>query len=605
MKLELVSIHRTAYIQVSDWNKSDQAWWPDTIEYDDLAPDKKSKLYEFSTYVKQHNYWKTKRPKRPPFDILPDRLVDKLSKWKPALVSDEDIIQRIGQHRWDGLKDFQQDGVRFMLERHGKILLADEMGTGKSRQSLIGACYFNQWPCLITCPAVGKTSWPTEIANAIGADTSVVCIATGQELLERLDPIGHKKEWTSAISKAFQSHLHNQGQVAHRPVVQSITTCIHEYLTLPVAQFHVVSYGLLTDEYMTECLKNIGFRTIIADESQLLQNVDAGRTQSLRTLTRPAPRVFVLSGTPMTRPKDLYSQLCMLHEDLFDGMFIPSPPVGSYYFAWRYCEPKKEMVRKGVFKWSYKGATRMSELHAICDILCMLRRRKEAVIQGLPKKIRQRFDFSLDSQETEKIREIMKEIQELRKTNLKLAEAKYMELYHLTPEYKIPHIQALLKNMLTRGWFAQDPSLKMLVFAYHTSMLDAVQEIAEECKVEYVRIDGSTSQKNRKSAVDRFQQDDGPRIAILNEIAAGTSITLTRAVVSWFIEPYFVPGVLLQAEDRNHRMTQTKDVHIQYFIAKGTLDESMWRSLQRKIHNASLVIDGKSIPFHAIHEELL
>jgi SNF2 family DNA or RNA helicase len=52
-------------------------------------------------------------------------------------------------------------------------------------------------------------------------------------------------------------------------------------------------------------------------------------------------------------------------------------------------------------------------------------------------------------------------------------------------------------------------------------------------------------------------------------------------------------------------MTQTKDVHIQYFIAKGTLDESMWRSLQRKIHNASLVIDGKSIPFHAIHEELL
>jgi SWI/SNF-related matrix-associated actin-dependent regulator 1 of chromatin subfamily A len=145
----------------------------------------------------------------------------------------------------------------------------------------------------------------------------------------------------------------------------------------------------------------------------------------------------------------------------------------------------------------------------------------------------------------------------------------------------------------------------MLIFAYHTSMLDAMQEVIEYQKVEFIRIDGSTSQKNRRKAVEAFQQDGGPRIAVLNKIAAGTSITLTKATVSWFIEPYFVPGVLLQAEDRNHRMTQTKDVHIQYFIAKGTLDESMWKSLVNRIHNASRVIDGKPVPFHAIHEDLL
>lgn len=46
----------------------------------------------------------------------------------------------------------------------GKILLADEMGTGKTITSLaIMAYYQHEWPLLILCPASLKQIWPAEI----------------------------------------------------------------------------------------------------------------------------------------------------------------------------------------------------------------------------------------------------------------------------------------------------------------------------------------------------------------------------------------------------------------------------------------------------------
>ena len=42
----------------------------------------------------------------------------------------------------------------------------------------------------------------------------------------------------------------------------------------------------------------------------------------------------------------------------------------------------------------------------------------------------------------------------------------------------------------------------------------------------------------------------------------------------------------LQAEDRAHRIGQLSAVNIHYIIARETVDESMWRALQRKVRCA-------------------
>lgn len=68
-----------------------------------------------------------------------------------------DLSQPIGQIT---LFKHQQDGVRFMLER-GRVIVADEMGTGKTLQSLVSAKTYGL-PVLVICPVSLKVNWLRE-----------------------------------------------------------------------------------------------------------------------------------------------------------------------------------------------------------------------------------------------------------------------------------------------------------------------------------------------------------------------------------------------------------------------------------------------------------
>ncbi len=43
-------------------------------------------------------------------------------------------ISRIPEKTWGDLRDFQQQGVEFGVQHGGRLLLADEMGVGKTCQ---------------------------------------------------------------------------------------------------------------------------------------------------------------------------------------------------------------------------------------------------------------------------------------------------------------------------------------------------------------------------------------------------------------------------------------------------------------------------------------
>lgn len=59
-----------------------------------------------------------------------------------------------------------------------------------------------------------------------------------------------------------------------------------------------------------------------------------------------------------------------------------------------------------------------------------------------------------------------------------------------------------------------------------------------------------------------------------------------------FTELIWTPSLLLQCEDRVHRITQTRPCHILYLVAANTLDELIWPLLQRKLYMASATVDG-------------
>lgn len=75
--------------------------------------------------------------------------------------------------------------------------------------------------------------------------------------------------------------------------------------------------------------------------------------------------------------------------------------------------------------------------------------------------------------------------------------------------------------------------------------------------------------------------------------AAGQGLTLTAASAVVFAELHVTPGVMVQAEDRAHRIGQTASVNVHYLVARQTLDECIWRLLTRKLSVVSHTLNGK------------
>jgi SWI/SNF-related matrix-associated actin-dependent regulator 1 of chromatin subfamily A len=74
--------------------------------------------------------------------------------------------------------------------------------------------------------------------------------------------------------------------------------------------------------------------------------------------------------------------------------------------------------------------------------------------------------------------------------------------------------------------------------------------------------------------------------------ASGQGITLTAASAVVFAEMTWTPGLMIQAEDRAHRIGQQKCVSIYYMYGEDTLDTLVFPRLRLKSEVISSVVDG-------------
>jgi SWI/SNF-related matrix-associated actin-dependent regulator 1 of chromatin subfamily A len=184
-------------------------------------------------------------------------------------------------------------------------------------------------------------------------------------------------------------------------------------------------------------------------------------------------------------------------------------------------------------------------------------------------------------------------------------------MYSLTGNVKVPFVVEMLKRWLndpTRG--------KLCLFAHHLAVLNAIEEgaglsNAGDSLTKFIRIDGSTSPQARQEQINAFQGDPSIRIALLGITAAGVAVTLTACSTIWFAEIFWTPAIMIQAEDRCHRIGQQAQVHCLYFVAKGTLDELLWKLLENKFQDLGEFVEGKeklkmvvNKSYHSKHELL-
>ena len=137
-----------------------------------------------------------------------------------------------------------------------------------------------------------------------------------------------------------------------------------------------------------------------------------------------------------------------------------------------------------------------------------------------------------------------------------------------------------------------DAGHSVLVYSQWTKFLDRIQQEVEKEKLEWLRLDGST--RNREEVLRKFQESTKPKVFLLSLHAGGVGLNLTRADHVIFCDPWWNPYVELQAEDRAYRMGQEKPVTIHRLLCLDTIEERI-RELQaekKKLEGDYLNVDS-------------
>jgi SWI/SNF-related matrix-associated actin-dependent regulator 1 of chromatin subfamily A len=445
---------------------------------------------------------------------------------------------------------FQQDGIRELIVKK-QALLADQMGLGKTIQ-VIGL--INAVPTinkvLIICPASLKLNWQSELFRWSHRSMSVIVLNSGDTF-----------------------------------VPCDIVIINYEQVAKYRAAIDKVQWDLL-----------------VCDESHYLKNSKSQRTVSVmgRWANEPANRVYpikaarrvLITGTPiLNRPVELWTTVRALDR----------AGLGANWekYVRRYCAGYQ--AEHG---WQVNGSSNLAELQDRLRSSIMIRRSKDQVLKELPPKRRQVILLPSDSdamrrllgQEAIEVVDAEREILRLRaivealpvdQTNAEFRRAvAALESYenvafHATAVVR--HKTALAKLIPTMDHLANvlQAEEKVVVFAHHHDVIDGVKEGLAEFGV--VVIDGRVALEDRKRAVDRFQEDPNCRVMIGSIQAAGVGITLTAASYCAFAELDWVPGNLMQAEDRLHRIGQHDSVLVQYLMLQGSFDGRMANSVIHKM----------------------
>ena len=124
---------------------------------------------------------------------------------------------------------------------------------------------------------------------------------------------------------------------------------------------------------------------------------------------------------------------------------------------------------------------------------------------------------------------------------------------------------------------------KILVFSQFVMMLNILQHILTKVGIRFVRLDGSMPTMDRQKVIDEFEKNDEVRVFLLSTRAGGFGINLTAASVVVLFDLDFNPFNDAQAEDRAHRVGQTRDVTVYKLLTTETIEERIFEMAQAKI----------------------
>ena len=139
-----------------------------------------------------------------------------------------------------------------------------------------------------------------------------------------------------------------------------------------------------------------------------------------------------------------------------------------------------------------------------------------------------------------------------------------------------------------------DRKFKAVVFSQFTGFLDLAGDILKSNQFKFLRLDGSTSQKQREDVLKELNEIEDNVILLISLKAGGVGLNLTSANHVYLMDVWWNEAIENQAIDRVHRIGQERDVNVIRFCVKDTIEDRVLQIQQRKSVLVDNALGGKS-----------
>ncbi|KAL1921144.1 uncharacterized protein VTP21DRAFT_10860 [Calcarisporiella thermophila] len=497
------------------------------------------------------------------------------------------------------LKGYQMLGVNWLLllyRRELSGILADEMGLGKTAQviSFLGALYEQgeRGPHLIVVPSSTLENWLREF--------------------EKFCP-----------ALAVRSYYGSQSERVYLR---------EEYLRERDYNVIVTTYNLAAGSKEDRSfLRKLKPQTMILDEGHCVKNYASARYEHLMSIKSKFR--LLLTGTPLQNNlQELISLLVFVMPNMFSEQSeelrrIFKLRAGASLFSRQRINRAKKMMRPFILRRKkcqvLKDIPPKHERIEYCELTPAQREHYDELVEVTRRELRERREGKVGGitanvlmtlrkaanhpllfrrlYHDEKLRimsrEIMKEEAYFDANREYIMEDMQVmsdfELHRLCQQFKSIQKFALkadewmlagkvqkLQEMLPRLKAQGD---RVLIFSQFTMMLDILEPVMRTLGIRYLRMDGSNKVEERQDVIDQFNEDADIVVFLLSTKAGGFGINLTSANVVILYDIDFNPHNDKQAEDRAHRVGQTRDVTVIRMIAKNTIEEQILSAAEAKL----------------------
>lgn len=452
---------------------------------------------------------------------------------------------------------------------HAKMLLADEMGSGKTKMAIDLAVILKDElkyeHCLIICGVNSlKWNWQEEIKIHSYEDSYILGSSgkyTNPAKAKDLDNIDNLPYFIITNIESLRYKVKTGEKVKKRVGRRMQYT---DDVTYPI-----------TDRLVELCdSKKIGM--IVVDEQHRIKNVES--EQGKQFLRLQAETQLSMTGTPiMNTPLDLFLPLKWLgYED---------------HSFWQF---KQHYCRFGGFGGrEVIGYKNLNQLQTVLDKM-MMRRTKEELLD-LPEKIYHKEYVEMSPKQKKIYAEVLDDI----RNKIDLIKSSPSPLSQLTrlrqatgytgilsstvcESAKLDRLESLTEDIISNGE-------KVVVFSNWTSITDEAEKRLK--KYNPLVVTGETKDTDRQRLINNFQTKSDCKVFIGTIGALGTGVTLTSANHVIFLDVPWTMASFEQACDRCHRIGQKNVVNIYEIMCLNTIDVKIHELINQKGEMSKSIID--------------